>query len=100
MGQVSMPFDQRARKNEKVILSALADTGQAVAAGFMGVSESTVSRMKDQELEKLSDILAACGLKVVPESMQCFPAERVEALRILALQSSVLNNKADQLRWD
>jgi hypothetical protein len=100
MATVSPQIVERSRKNVTTILKSLSSTGQTVAASFMGVSESTVSRMKDQELEKLSDLLAACGLKVVPESMQCFPAEHVEALRILALQSSVLNNKADQLRWD
>jgi len=97
MGQVSMPFIDRARKNEKVILSALADTGQLVAANCMGVSESTVSRMKSGDIEQAGKLLAACGLKVVPVGFHCYPEDEIEALRILARRSDVL--RADNLDW-
>ena len=98
MGQVSMPFADRARKNEKVILSALADTGQAVAATCMGVSESVVSRLKQGDIEQLSKLLAACGLKVIPIDYRCYPQDEIEALRILARRSDVL--RADNLNWE
>lgn len=71
---------------------------QAHAASCMGVSESTVSRMKDQELEKLSGLLAACGLKVVPIDMHCYPEAEIEALRVLARRSDIL--RADGLEWE
>lgn len=98
MGQVSMPFADRARKNEKVILSALADTGQEVAATCMGVNESTVSRMKQDDIERASKLLAACGLKVVPVGFQCYPEDEISALRVLARRSDVL--RADNLNWE
>jgi choline kinase len=92
-----MPFTDRARKNEKVILSALVETGQAVAATCMGVNESTVSRMKNGDIEHASKLLAAIGLKVVPIGFHCYPEEEIEALRILARRSDVL--RADNLEW-
>lgn len=93
----SQQIKDRSMKNLTVVLKELASMGQVTAAGLIGVSESTVSRMKDGDLEKFSDLLAACGLKIVPVSMQCFPAEEVEALRILARRSDVL--RADNLSW-
>ena len=89
---------ERARKNEKVILSSLADTGQAVVATAIGVNESTVSRMKSGDIEQFSRFLAACGLKVVPVDMRCYPADEIEALRVLARRSDVL--RADSLDWE
>jgi len=97
MGSVSMPYADRARKNEKVILSALAETGQVVAASCMGVNESTISRMKNGDIEHASKLLAACGLKVIPIKYHCYPEEEIEALRILARRSDVL--RADNLEW-
>ena len=102
MGQVCMPYDQRARKNEKVILSALAETSQTVAATCMGVNESTISRMKGSdmkgsEIEQVSKLMAALGLKVIPVHYHCYPEEEIEALRILARRSDVL--RADSLEW-
>ena len=97
MEPVSLPFADRARKNEKVILSELAETGQAVAASCMGVNESTVSRLKQGDIEQASKLLAACGLKVVPVSFRCYPEEEIAALRVLARRSDVL--RADNLSW-
>lgn len=94
----SLTYPERSRKNQAVILSALSDRGQAVAAGCMGVSESTVSRMKDGELEKLSCLLAAVGLKVVPVDMHCYQEAEIEALRILARRSDVL--RPHGLEWE
>lgn len=92
-----MPFAERARKNEKVILSALAEVSQLIAANSMGVSESTVSRMKSGDIEQAGKLLAALGLKVVPIGFHCYPEDEIEALRILARRSDVL--RADSLEW-
>jgi hypothetical protein len=74
----------RARKNETVILQALASTGQSEVARAMGVAESTVSRFKDGGISQAASLLAHCGLKVVPAGVQCFDPAYVEALRELA----------------
>ncbi|HEX7891448.1 MAG TPA: CII family transcriptional regulator [Ramlibacter sp.] len=75
---------QRARKNEQVILHALADTGQSEVARAMGVAESTISRFKDGGIGQAAQLLAHIGLKVVPAGVQCFDPVYVEALRELA----------------
>lgn len=84
MPAVSLPPVERARKNEQVVLQALASTGQAELAKSMGVHESTVSRMKDGGITSFAAALAHLGLKVVPVGVECFDPEYVHALRTLA----------------
>lgn len=84
MPAVSLPPVERARKNEQLILQALASTGQSTVANAMGLNESTVSRMKDGAITQAAALLAHCGLKVVPVGAQCFDPEYVAALRELA----------------
>jgi hypothetical protein len=84
MSQVSMPPAERARKNEQVILHALASTGQTVLAQRMGVHESTISRLKDGGIATFAAALAHLGMKVVPVGVQCFDPVYVESLRELA----------------
>lgn len=74
----------RARKNMTAILRALAAVGQREVAARLGVNESTVSRMKDTELERIAALLSALDLKCVPASMQLIEPERINALRVLA----------------
>jgi hypothetical protein len=88
----------RARKIHTTILKALCTAGQSATASAIGVHESTVSRWKDGELEKLAAFLAAVGLKVVPVEMHCYPADEIEALKVLARRSDVL--RADGLDWE
>ena len=90
-----------ARKNEALILKALASFGQARLAELMGVSESLISRQKSEgHLAKTAEMLAHLGLKVVPERMQCFDPEYVEHLRALA-QLGLRQPSADQvLEWE
>lgn len=76
--------EERARKNLTAILKAMATVGQARVAERLGVNESTVSRMKDSELERIAALLSALDLKCVPVSMQLIEPERIEALRVLA----------------
>lgn len=84
MAAVSMPPPERSRKNVQVVLQALAVTGQAEVARHMGVSESTVSRMKDGTIDQLGALMAHLGLKVVPAGMLCFDPAYVDALKTLA----------------
>ncbi len=75
---------ERARKNETVILQALAAAGQNNVALALGVNESTISRFKDGGLAQAAAILAHCGLKVIGSGMQCFDPAYVDALKTLA----------------
>ena len=66
MNASSPTTTERARKSQSVILRAMQEPGrQTAAATCMGVSESTVSRMKSEQLEQFCLLLAHLGLKVV-----------------------------------
>lgn len=88
---------ERARKNESVMLQALAATGQNTVALAMGVNESTISRFKDGGLAQAAQLLAHCGLKVVPVGMACFDPNYVEALKTLAEVG--IRQQAPKLDW-
>ena len=97
MSAVSMSPIERARKNEQVILHALAATGQSELAKAMGVHESTISRMKDGGITTFAAALAHLGLKVVPIGMACFDPAYVEALKTLAEVG--IRQQAPKLEW-
>ncbi len=80
MPEVSAAITDTSRKIERTILQALAEKGQAHAATLMGASESAVSRMKDGQLEALSKLLAAIGLKVVPAQYKCLDPIKAQAM--------------------
>lgn len=81
---ISETIAAQARRNHTTILRSLAAVSQAKAAELLGVSESKVSRFKDNGLEEVAALLAAAGLKVVDIDMQCFDPEYVRALRVMA----------------
>jgi DNA-directed RNA polymerase specialized sigma24 family protein len=54
MAAVSLSPIERARKNVQVILQALAATGQAELAKAMGVHESTISRLKEKDIDQFA----------------------------------------------
>lgn len=49
----------------------------------MGISESTVSRFKTDQLEQLCGFLAHLGLKVVPSEFQCVDQKTFAAFQVL-----------------
>lgn len=87
MAELFPDVAERSRKNESIILRRLASVGQAVVATGLGLHESSVSRMKDGELERLSRLLAILGLKAVPIEMRCYPENEINAIFTLARQS-------------
>lgn len=100
MASVSSAIAENARKNERVILQGLARVSQTKVAELMGASETKVSRFKDGGLEEIGALLAACGLKAVPDDMQCFSRDKVNALLTLARDHLVQMEHPEQLSWD
>ena len=88
---------ERARKNESMVLQRLASVGQAAVADAAGVSESTVSRFKDGELERICAVLSVLGLKVVPIEMKCYPSDQIDAIFTLAKARMKNLDHADKL---
>jgi hypothetical protein len=75
---------ERARKAHVTVLRALQEPGRQVAlATAMGVSESTVSRFKSDQLEQLCTLISHLGLKIVPAEFQCVDQRTFAAFQIL-----------------
>lgn len=101
MSPSSITPPERARKTQSVILRAMQEPGrQTAVATCMGVSESTVSRLKSEHLEQFCVLLAHLGLKVVPQGMQCFPEDKVQALLTLAKGHLAAIQRPEQLVWE
>lgn len=100
MTEVSMEVDKRSKKNFTSILQALASVGQASAARALGVSESTVSRMKESELERFALLLAVLGLKAVSGDARCYEPQVIQAIFTLAKRSlDGMENAHEALSW-
>jgi hypothetical protein len=76
-------FSRRAREIETQILRALAKSGQSNVAKVLGLSESSVSRLKDGHFETMSRQLAALGLRVVPSEWRMADPETLRAFMTL-----------------
>ena len=81
---VNESIRRQAQRNHSAILRGLAQVTQSCVADLIGASEATVSRFKEMGLEQAAALLAACGLKVVPESAQVLDAEYIKALKTMA----------------
>ncbi|WP_283148992.1 CII family transcriptional regulator [Silvimonas soli] len=57
--------DETTRKLEAQLLRSLAEVGQVEVSARMGVSESTLSRMKGEDLQRIASLVSALGLKLV-----------------------------------
>ena len=76
--------DERSRKIESIILQRLADKTQTSVAIEMGISESKLSRMKNDDLPEIANLLRCLGLKVVPDdSLEVSQAE-LKSIKTLA----------------
>lgn len=82
-----MSLDEIARNNESLILQRLASVGQSTLAQRIGVSESTISRFKDNEIERISKMLIELGLKIVPAGTKTYRPELIDAVFTLAKDS-------------
>lgn len=75
---------ERARKAHVAVLRALQEPGrQAALATMLGISESSVSRFKTEQLEQLCTFIAHLGLKVVPAEFQCVDPKTFQAFEVL-----------------
>jgi hypothetical protein len=101
MSAASVTVDERARKATSTVLQRLAPEGtQRNLAQAWGVSESTVSRLKEQ-IEPVMRLVAQLGLKVVPAEMKCYSPRELDAMFVLAKANMNRAESVDDvLRWD
>ena len=89
-----------ARKNASSILRALASVGQVHVATALGVSESTVSRWKDKEIDEMGQFLAVLGMKAVSANYKCYDPKSIDALLTLAKERMAQLETPEQLNWE
>lgn len=76
----------RARQNYSAVLKALAEVSQKRVADLLNLSETGVSTYKSDHLERACQMIAACGLRIVPTTEHSYEEEDIAALRRLALK--------------
>jgi hypothetical protein len=91
---------EASRKVTSIVLQGLARHGQVHVAQALGVSESTVSRMKTEDIPRMAGLLVACGLKVVPAEFRCYRPDTIDALLTLARDRLEQVRTVEQLAWD
>lgn len=65
-------------------MRALQEPGRAAGvATAMGLSEATVSRIKNERIEEAVMFMAYLGLKVVPSDYQCVDSKTFAAFEVL-----------------
>ena len=84
MAELSFSLDGSARENLSAILQALAEKGQGVVAQIMGVSDSSMSRWKSDEIPVMAKFLTALGLSVYPSSYVVVDPAYLQSLKVLA----------------
>ena len=101
MAAVLLSPTERARKNQSTVLQRLNVPGLAVSlASNLGVSESTISRMKNEHLEVLCALLAHAGLKIVSGTHACVDRESYEAMTLIATKAMADKDIARKLIWE
>lgn len=91
---------ERARKFHALALQRLASVGQVTVSEALGCSESTVSRCVNDNLERVCQVFAAIGLKVVPQEVKCYPSAQIDAIFTLAKSSIEKMDSADKLTFE
>jgi len=92
---------ERSRKAVQAVLQALAEPGRQVAiATAMGVSESTISRLKNDHLESFALLLTYAGLKVVPVDRVCVDPATFESVSHIATKAMACPETVRKLMWE
>lgn len=100
MAALSAEARETARKGLALALQRLSAVGQNAVAEALGVSEATVSRLKNDALEQVVLALAVSGIKLVPGEVRCYLPTTIEPFLALAKQRMAQLESVDQLRWD
>lgn len=90
----------RTRKIATLVLHHVHDGKQVAIATALGVHESTVSRLLSDHLEKLAQVLAHAGLKVVPEGYRCVDPEVAHAIEIIHTKAMGRIGSPVSLMWE
>jgi len=82
MTELSINPSERSRKAYAAVLQRLQEPGRGVAiSSALGVSESTVSRIKTEHVEHVLSFLYALGFKLVSQEIACSDSNELKMLR-------------------
>ena len=96
MAELSPAIEKKARKIQSLVLQALVTHSQVRVADLMGVDQSTVHRIREERLPQIAAFIAACGLKVVPQSANVYDEASIASLKHLAgIGLRVLHSQED-----
>lgn len=90
----------RARKITALVLHHVHDGKQVAIATALGCHESTVSRLLSDHLDRLAQVLAHAGLKVVPEGYRCVDPEVAHAIEVLHSKAMQRVGSPVSLMWE
>lgn len=97
MTEISPAIEKKARKIQSLVLQALVTNSQVRVADLMGVDQSTVHRIREDRLPQIATFLAACGLKVVPQTANVYDEASIASLKHLAgIGLRVLHQEVDE----
>ena len=98
MTEASLTTQEKARKAHAKVLQAMQTPGKGGAVAVtLGVSDSTVSRMKTEHLEGALQLIYALGFKVVQGDSKCIdPA----TYQFLTNKHAHVMRVAPQLIWE
>lgn len=89
---------ERARKAHSRVLQSLQEPGRQLAiAATLGISESTVSRLKNEKLEDVLAFVYACGFKLVSEDKVCVSEDALRFMRSVTSRAMAHEQMATQL---
>lgn len=98
---LSADLTEKARKAHSTVLRRLQEPGrQAAIATVMGVSESTVSRLKNDCSEQFCMLLSCAGLKIVASERVCVDPETYRAMAHIAGRAMQQPDVASKLLWE
>ena len=72
------------QQNLSAILKAFGAMSQARIAEEAGISEPTLSAYKKDHLERITRIVSACNLKLVPIEEETYSRAEISAIKLLA----------------
>ena len=98
MAPSSVTPAEKARNAGGRVLQAMQTPGKGGAiAAAMGVSDSAVSRLKNEHLEPVLQLLYHLGFKVVPEDFKCVDPE---TFAFLTRKHAQILARAPELIWE
>ncbi len=91
----SNPQSEKARAVHSALLRRVSELKQTAIADAMGVSESTVSRTINDDLEKIARLLVAIGMVPARDDALVVDPDEIRAFKTLAFKYMAQQQKAE-----